>query len=181
MKNEALSKDEKIIPVILFFAAFGIRFLFLDETASSPVFLLNTLRGTDMAGYLRWAAAVSGGVYESESPFWQAPLYPYFAAMVFKLSGINIYVVSLVQVFLSSLTCVLIYFISRAAFNKKTAAAAGFISCFYAPFIFYSPVMLSETLGVFLISAAFYPIIKSEISPALKDIIPGGILLGLAS
>lgn len=181
MKNEALSKDEKIIPVILFFTAFAIRFLFLDETASSPVFLLNTLRGTDMAGYLRWAAAVSRGVYESESAFWQAPLYPYFAAMVFKLSGINIYIVSLVQVFLSSLTCVLIYFIGRAAFNKKTAAAAGFISCFYAPFIFYSPVMLSETLGVFLISAALYPIIKSDGNPALKHIVPGGILLGLAS
>ncbi len=181
MKDKGLSKDEKIITAVLFLSAFAVRFLFLDETASSPVFLLNTLRGTDMAGYLRWAAALSQGVYESESAFWQAPLYPYFAAMVFKLSGINIYIVSLVQVFLSSLTCVLIYFIAREAFNKKTAAAAGFISCFYAPFIFYTPIMLSETPGVFLIAAALYPLIKSDGRPELKYIVPGGILLGLAS
>ncbi len=176
-----IKNPDALIPAAIFILSFTVRFLFLDEAASSPVYLLNTLRGTDMEGYLRWAVRVSAGTYDSATSFWQAPGYPYFAAGIFDLFGVNIYVISFLQVILSSLTSILIYFIAGTAFNKKTGAAAGLISSFYAPFIFYAPFLLSETLGVFLIAASLFYILKSTSNPALKFIIPGGVLLGLAS
>ncbi len=176
-----IAKPEALILSAVFIFSFAVRFLFLDETASSTVFLINTLPGTDMAGYIRWAAEVSHGVYKASGAFWQAPLYPYFLAGVFKISGVNLYIAALIQVFLSSLTCVLIYLVSKVAFNRNTAITAGIISCIYAPFIFYSPIFLSETLGVFLISAALLALVKSAETPDLKYIIPGGLLLGLSA
>ncbi len=82
-----------------------------------------------MEGCLRWAVRVPAGTYDSVSSFWQTPGYPCFAAGIFGLFGVNIYVISFLQVILSSLTSVLIYFIAGSAFNKKTGAAAETSRC----------------------------------------------------
>ncbi len=181
MKKIISPAHEKLLVLLIFILSFAIRFLFLDETAASPLFAINALRGTDMEGYIRWGAMVSQGVYESGNAFWQAPLYPYFLGAVFKIAGLNIYIAALIQTILSSVSCVLIYYIAKEAFNVKTAAASGLIACFYAPFIFYCPVLLSETLGVFLLLAALLPIVKSVYRPEPKHALAGGALLGLAA
>jgi 4-amino-4-deoxy-L-arabinose transferase-like glycosyltransferase len=165
----------------VFILSFSVRFIFLDETITSSMFLINTLRGTDMEGYLAWAVKITRGIYDPNKPFWQAPLYPYFLSVIFRLTGGNVYAAYLVQILLSSLTCVFIYLASKEAFNKITAAAAGFISCFYGPFIFYSSIMLSETLGIFLISASIYSLCRFLTVKKITLLAAGGALLGAAS
>ena len=167
--------------IFLFLAAFSIRLLFLIEVADSPVFVLNFLKGSDMEKYVKWGNSISSGDWLGSEAYWQAPLFPYMLGIVFKLSGGNVYIPCFIQVILSAFTCVLIYLIAREAFNAKAACVSSVISCFYGPFILYCAVLLSETLGIFLISLTLFFLLKSLKKLRKGFFLTSGVFLGLAS
>ena len=76
------------------------------------------------------------------------------------------------QSVLSSLTCLLIYLTAKETFNKTAGIIALFISCFYVDMIWFSGVLMSETLGLFLLCAVVYLILLKR-SPVLTGAIFG--------
>ena len=181
LHNPDMKNREVRFLIFLFLFAFGIRLLFLVEIVDSPVFLLNFLKGSDMEKYVEWGNSISSGDWLGNEAYWQAPIFPYMLGVVFKLSGGNVYISCFIQVILSAFTCVLIYLIAREAFNEKTACVSSVISCFYGPFIFYCAVLLSETLGIFLISLTLFFLLKSLKKLRKGFFLTSGIFLGLAS
>ena len=134
-----------------------------------------------MAKYISWGLSIAGGDWLGNEAFYQAPLFPYMLGVVFRLFGENIYIACLLQVILSALTCILIYGIARAAFSRKVARVSSLISCFYGPFIFYSGILLSETLGIFFIALTLFLLLLSLKSSRKSHFFMSGMILGIAS
>lgn len=80
-------------------------------------------------------------------------VYPLFLSLVYALSGVRTEVVRAAQAILDSLMCALIYLLAWHICRKQVVGIiAGLFSAFYLPFIFSSGRILTETLGIFLIT-----------------------------
>jgi 4-amino-4-deoxy-L-arabinose transferase-like glycosyltransferase len=85
----------------------------------------------------------------------------------------------LIQFFLGSVTCVLIYLISEKIINKKAALISAVIAVLYLPFIFYEGEILPTSLEVFLLTAVIYLCVLSyERSCSKFLVIMSGIGMG---
>src|SRR5438270_11320950 len=83
-------------PVVagIFALAFLLRCLYLFQIQNAPFF---ELRLGDAAAYHDWARRIAGGDWLGHDVFYQAPLYPYFLAVVYRLMGDGVMGVRLVQ------------------------------------------------------------------------------------
>lgn len=175
-------QGELLRVTLLFLFAFCLRFLFLSEISSSPLFEMNVAAGTDMRGFIDWASRIINGDWlgQQEGAFWQGPAYPYFLAAIFALLGRDLFLVGLLQMVLGALTCVLIYYLGRALFDEQTGLVAGIIAVGYGLFIFYGAILHSTTLEIFLATAMLLQLTRSLDSPRPTTWLFSGILLGLA-
>lgn len=109
------------------------------------------------------------------------PLYSLFLALCYYIGGFNILSYFIPQLILSSLTCLLAYFIADEVFNSTAALFAGFAVAFYPDLIFWTSFARPETLFIFLLVLSFLLLIKgnSQKTPFLLYI--SAIVLGLAS
>jgi hypothetical protein len=71
-----------------------IRFLHVWQLSRSPFF--DALLG-DAHGYDEWARRIAGGEWIGTDVFYQAPLYPYFLGVIYKLFGHSLLVVRIIQ------------------------------------------------------------------------------------
>ena len=113
---------------------------------------------------------------------YREPVYPYFLAIIYSIFGLSNYTaVRVVQIFISSLTCILIFLLAKELFDKKVALFASFISCFWPHFIYYSTTILRETLFCFLLILCVYFLNKVYQPEGVKLVhsIIAGITCGL--
>ena len=76
----------------------------------------------DEATYDKWAGQIlERGLLTDSRLFWQAPFYPYFLALVYKIFGHNYFMPRLIQFLIGALSCVLVYLLGKKVFNKRTA------------------------------------------------------------
>ncbi len=149
---------------------------------------------SDMKGYDRAAIALLRQeplpVHTAErylyhplgSDTYHPPGYYYFLAAIYGLLGHSYLAVRLVQAMLDTLTCLLIYSLAKEAFGATAGLLAGFIAAVYPPLIFYTGVLLTETLTTFLLAAAVRCLLSfARIEQRRRDIslALAGLLLGL--
>ncbi len=163
--------DKKIILLFLFALLIRIGYvafyppLPIDGDAGAYLDLgINLFEGN---GYAR------DGVEETR----RAPGYPFFLTSLFLLFGKNLLFVKLLQALISTLTVVLIYSFARKLFNRKVAACSGLLASFYFPFVFYSGLILTETLYTFLLIVGFYILFSFKKTSAIIS----GIFFGFAA
>lgn len=107
------------------------------------------------------------------------PGYPLLAAGMYYLFGDRLFFHRLILALLSSLTCLLVYGTARRLFNDKAGIIAGFISVFYPYFIFYTVILMSETLIIFLLALSMYYFVRLRNENKLFYAALFGISLGL--
>ncbi|NQV01803.1 MAG: glycosyltransferase family 39 protein, partial [Bacteroidia bacterium] len=78
--------------------------------------------------------------------FHQEPLYPYFVALIYKLSGNNVLWVFVVQLLFGILINLLVYLVARRYFSELVAVIAAFITIFFGPLLFNDMVLLRTTM-----------------------------------
>jgi len=113
---------------------------------------------------------------------YREPVYPYFLAIIYSIFGLSNYTaVRVAQIFISSLTCVIIFLLAKDLFDKKVALLASFISCFWPHFVYYSTTILRETLFCFLLILCVYFLNKVYQQKEFKSVnsIIAGIMCGL--
>jgi len=113
---------------------------------------------------------------------YREPVYSYFLAIIYSIFGLSNYTaVRVVQIFISSLTCVIIFLLAKDLFDKKVALLASFISCFWPHFVYYSTTILRETLFCFLLILCVYFLNKVYQQKEFKSVnsIIAGIMCGL--
>jgi len=151
---------------------------------------------SDMKGYDRAALALLRqeplAVHTAEeyvfhplgSDTYHPPGYYYFLAAVYGLFGHSYLTVRLVQALLDTLTCLLVYLIAENTFGAAAGFLAGSFVALYPPLIFYTGVLLTETLTTCLLAAAVWLLLHIASQPpgrSRMSLALGGLLFGLAS
>lgn len=98
--------------------------------------------------YDRWAREVSAGAWLADEPFFQAPLYPYLLAVVYRVFGHHLNLVYLLQVALAVAGCWALYRAGRRLAGEAAGLAAAGLAAVYGPFLFYDVQLLKESLAV---------------------------------
>lgn len=97
----------------------------------------------------------------------RAPGYPVFLAALYLLGLDTPRAVFIIQAFCGTLTCVLLCFLAKKLFGGKTAAFAGLIAALYPFFIYFTGLLLSETLFI-LFLVAFFLLLETRSGPGLS-------------
>ena len=158
-------------------AAAALRLWYLAELARTPFYDHLVL---DLAAYDSWAQRIARGEWLGSTVFYQDPLYPYFLGALYALFGRKLLVVYLVQIALGTLTCYLVYAISRRLFSPPAGLIAAALAALYKPFIFYDVQIEKSFLAVLLISAACLALVAALDRRKPAPWVLAGFLLGAA-
>ncbi|MBZ0101203.1 MAG: tetratricopeptide repeat protein, partial [Thermoanaerobaculia bacterium] len=114
----------------------------------------------DSQEYDRWAQAIAGGDWWGSEPFFQAPLYPYLLALVYRLAGHSLDAVYLLQI---ALAVAGLAALARAA-DRMLGAPHGLLAAalgaLYGPFLFHDVQLLKEGPAVALTSLLLLTLAK---------------------
>jgi tetratricopeptide (TPR) repeat protein len=135
--------------LVIFGAAFLLRLLYLNQVESIPLFYVPA---GDGRGYDEWAQRIAAGDWLGAGVFYQAPLYPYFLAVLQTLLGRDLWFIRLVQIALGALSCGLIFLAGRSWISRQAGIAAGLMLACYAPAIFFDGLIEKSILDLFLLS-----------------------------
>lgn len=148
-ESSRFSRADVAIGLALFATALGARVIFLREARACP--LIDYLI-VDARAYHDWASAIIAGDWVGSQVFYQAPLYPYFLALVKSLPGADLDTIRLVQAVLGSLTCVLLYVAGRHFCGRSAGAVSGFLLALYPPAIFFDAIIQKAGVGSFFVA-----------------------------
>ena len=111
------------------------------------------------------------------------PGYSAFLAPAFALFGDRLWAAWAMNALVGALTVVPIYAIGRRLFAPATGIASAAIAALLPSLVFWTPVLLSETLFTFLFACALAAILFAfdQSRPRSQLIVAAGILIGLAT
>ncbi len=115
----------------------------------------------DALYYDQWAQRVVEGHGYGPSPFYLAPLYPYWLSLVYRAFGHQLAAVHAVQSTMGVMTLLLVYLLGRRLFGHWAGLAAMLLFTLYAPALFMESKPLSETLGLFLNLVALHALLTA--------------------
>lgn len=178
--NEKFDKKEFLNLSFVLLAALILRLIFIFELQGTP-FAENLFSDSEI--YNNWAKEiVQNGAWIGDEVFFMAPVYPYFLAFVYLIFGLSaVFAVKIIQVLISTITVYFIYLIGRQFHSKAVGFTGAIIASIYSIFIFYSGLILSETLQAFFITLLGYLIIRNQNNTNLKNWFWIGIVLGISA
>ena len=156
--------------------AFVLRLVYLLQIESIPLFY--HLAG-DGRTYDEWAQRIAAGAWLGEGVFYQAPLYPYFLAVLQSLFGHNLWAIRFVQVLLGSISCGLLFLVADKLFSHGAGLVAGLILACYAPAIFFDVLVEKSILDLFLLSCLLFFLFGLIDNETWNKWFAAGALLGL--
>src|SRR5205823_241062 len=136
------------------------------------------LRFGDAESYHLWARRIADGDWFGSGVFYQAPLYPYFLACVYRVLGDSPGTVRVVQALMGGLACALLAWTGTRLWGRH-GAAAGAILAIYAPAIFLDGLLEKSAL-VTLLFAALLAVVAS-VESDWRGWLAVGATLGLLS
>lgn len=101
----------------------------------------------DSQEYDRWARQIAAGDWLGSEVFFQAPLYPYALAALYKLGG-SVGTVYLMQILLAVAGIWALYRAGRRMGGERVGLAAAALAAVYGPFLFYDVQLLKESAAV---------------------------------
>jgi Tfp pilus assembly protein PilF/4-amino-4-deoxy-L-arabinose transferase-like glycosyltransferase len=154
--------QENRLAVAVFAVAFLMRLAYLLAYARSPFFQVHI---ADALFHEQWAERIRGGdIFSLRMPgvLYKAPLYPYFLAASFGLSGGSSFFAMLLQVGLSAASCLLLFAIGQRYFGRWSALVGAALYCLYFPSIYFSAEMEIPALAIFLTLFAYYLLMEKR-------------------
>jgi tetratricopeptide (TPR) repeat protein len=137
-----------LIALALFGVALAVRLVHLWQIQASPV---SDLLIVDARGYDEWARRIAAGDWLGKGVFYQAPLYPYFLAVVYKLSHGSLLAARVCHAIIGAASCVLLAGAGCRFFSRPVGLLAGLILAFYAPAIFLDGLIQKSVLDSFFL------------------------------
>lgn len=135
----------------------------------------------DSSYYDGWARTVIEGQGYGHTPFYLAPLYPYFLAFLYLISGASLTFVYIVQSILGLVITGLVYVLGRWTFDHKRGLVAAALIQFYAPLLYLEPKLLTEPLAITLNLVSLVVVWRAVNYPSWWRFIAAGIMLGLSA
>lgn len=156
-----------------------VRIIYVSQLAATPFFDSPIV---DAEYHDAWAREILSQGIGHEGVFFRAPLYPYFLALIYSLSGGSYLAARLAQCLLGTATAILTYLLALS-FTKRRAAAliAGFGAASYGMLVYFDGELLVETLFTPLLLAGCLAYVQARKRGELSWHLLVGILLGLAA
>lgn len=120
------------------------------------------------------------GLLHPDGGPYRPPLYPLMLAGIYQVCGHCPGAVRLWQALLGTATCWLLCRIGRRIGGETVGLIAAALGAFYPLLVFFSGVLMAETLLVFLTTAALLLALRLEAAPSAAKAALLGMVLGLA-
>lgn len=122
--------------------------------------------------YDRWAQEIAGGDWLGAQVFFQAPLYPYLLAVIYKVAGRSLDAVYLLQIAAAIAGIWALYRAARVMADERAGLVAAGLAAVYGPFLFYDVQLLKESFAVTVACFLLWAL-------AAKRWLAAGVLLGI--
>ena len=169
------------LSLIVFSVAFLVRFIYLLAYSRSPFFQVHI---ADALYHEEWARRILDGDIFSlkmHGVLYKPPLYPYFLAFSYLLSGTGNFVPMFLQVIMTAFSCLLLFLIGKRYFNAPAGFIGAMLYGFYFPSVYFSTEMEIPAVAIFLTLLSFYLLIAPPrtLSLVLSAVVFGFSLLAL--
>jgi tetratricopeptide (TPR) repeat protein len=154
-----LLASDRRLGLALFLVAFVVRLAYvleIDGTEWGRVLV------GDATAYDAWARSIAAGDWIGHEVFYQAPLYPYFLAIVYAVAGPSALAVRVIQAALGGASCVLLAAAGRRFFSRGVGLGAGLVLALYGPAIFYTGLVHKMALDLFFTTFMLYALARAE-------------------
>lgn len=137
----------------IFVLALAIRLVHVQQIRPIPLFF--HLLG-DAEAYDAWAQQIAGGDWVGKEVFYQAPLYPYFLAAIYKVFGHDLLLARAVQALIGAAACAILALAGKEFFSRRVGVVAGMVLAIYPTAIFFDSLIQKSVLDAFLICLLLY-------------------------
>ncbi len=174
------NNKESLFLLSLFLAALVFRLAYLWQIKDYPFMLYPSIQPQYFLG--KAYAIARGDLTAGGEPFFYAPLYYYFLALIMRVSSYSftLFNTFVVQCVIGSFNCLLHYLLARELFNRRIAVIAALMAFFYAPYIFFDCDPVSATIVIFLNSLALLLLLRFSKKGEYKNLLAAGFLMGLS-
>jgi Flp pilus assembly protein TadD len=156
--------------------AFAIRCLYLWQIAHAPFY---DLRLGDADAYDAWARRIAAGDWIGQGVFYQAPLYPYLLALLYRTLGDDVTIVRIVQALLGATSCALLAAAAASFVGEKRAVIAGALLAVYPPAIFLDGLLEKSSFVTFFTVLLLWLVSKPPTGMTTRRWLVAGAVLGL--
>jgi len=163
---------------ILYIAAFAIRLVFLLEIRDMPTFNYPTM---DEQYHVELARQINSPDGLPKEPYFRAPLYPYFLALIYKLTGGSLFWCRFIQIAIASFVPGLLMLLGLRLFSKTISYVSGAIAVFYPTFIYYDNTLLITFIEVLSFLIVVYQLYRCQEKPGTINFAFAGALLGIGA
>jgi 4-amino-4-deoxy-L-arabinose transferase-like glycosyltransferase len=158
--------------------ALALRFAHVATIASEPAVRYPVL---DALAYHEWALEILAGNWLGDRIYYQDPLYPFFLAGLYAIFGPGSIGVLLAQSALDAVSAVLLFATARRLFGAMPALVAGLLAAGYAPFLYFSSLLLKAPLKLFLFDLTFLLLVRAAQMGRPRQWLAAGFAFGLAA
>jgi tetratricopeptide (TPR) repeat protein len=130
----------------LFLFALVLRLAYVAAIDATP--FADVLVG-DSVAYDAWAEEIRHDVV-GKDVFYQAPLYPYFLAVVYACLGHGLLAARVLQMVLGAAACALVARAGERFFGRRAGLAAGALLAVYGPALYFGGLLHKAALDLFL-------------------------------
>ena len=173
-----MKKKEKTILLLIILLALALRLAHWLDVREDPFFASLVM---DSEEYDRWAVEIANGDWLGSEVFFQAPLYPYFLAVVYSVFGHSLDAVYLLQIIFSLFGMYALYRAGKKIAGEKVGLAAAAISALYGLYIFYDVQLLKESLAVTMVCFLLWILVETRESDGFALWILAGVIGGFLS
>jgi tetratricopeptide (TPR) repeat protein len=135
----------------------------------------------DAQFYDAWARSIAAGNFIGDKVFLMNPGYPYILGLIYTVFGHSILSVIILQFFIGTLNCALIYKIAEKIFNKPVALISGLAASVYGISLLYEGFLLTAAFIVFFNLLATLFLLKTVDKPSFLYYFLAGIFLGISA
>ena len=111
----------------------------------------------------------------------QYPLYTFFLAAHFFLFGKNYLFVELSQALIGSFSCVLLVYLGRVLFDRRTGTVAGWLCALYPLYVYWTVRGQALTLEVFILVGLHLLVLRAIRQDRIRDWALAGLVLGIGT
>lgn len=134
----------------------------------------------DARNFDLWARSILAGDWLGRGPLVHSPLYPFFLAFLYLLTGARTAAAAGLQLLLGAATCVMVFLLGRRVFSRFTGTAAGLAQAVYGIGIFHEGTLLTVVLIHALNLGLLLAVYRAADRPRPWAWVLPGVLLGLS-
>ena len=175
--TETSEKRDGVMMALIFFLALVLRLAY-DFFLRRHYFFYDHPSG-DVTYYQEWAQQIARGDWLGHKAFYGLPLYPYFLAVLERLTLGHVFLIRLFHFILGSINCVLVYQTGKIIFNRRVGGLAAVLAATNFILIFYDWLMMPVTLLIFLSLVIVLALLHADSMTTRREWVILGVLIGL--